>query len=93
MSQKILNALKKHGFTKMAVSPLILVRFEKFKIWHAQLFNANLLDVTAVARATTSRARRDCYNGDYPESYSELEVWLPCKHVAMDLSLEPRGRF
>ncbi len=34
-----------HSFTKMAVSPLIMVRFSKFKIWHAQHFDADLLRV------------------------------------------------
>ncbi len=32
------------------------------------------LTMTLRATAMTSRARRDCDNG---ESYSELEVWLP----------------
>ncbi len=29
----------------MAVSPLIMVRFSKFKIWHAQHFDPDLLDI------------------------------------------------
>ncbi len=44
-----LDALS-HRFTKMAVSPSILVRFSKFEIWHAQHFDPNLLDVTDVTR-------------------------------------------
>ena len=39
-------------FTKLAVSPLILVRFEKFEIWHAQGSDADLSDVTVMSRAT-----------------------------------------
>ena len=44
------NTLKlvqvQHAFTKLAVSQLIMVRFEKFKIWHAQGSDADLSDVT-----------------------------------------------
>ncbi len=32
----------------MAISPLIMVRFSKFKIWHAQHLNADLLRVRDV---------------------------------------------
>ena len=45
-----------HLFTKMAVSPLILVRFEKFKILHAQHSGADLPKVSMTSRATR-RAR------------------------------------
>ena len=45
-----------HAFTKMAVTPLVIVRFWKFKIWLAQDFGANLCDVTMTSRATR-RAR------------------------------------
>ncbi len=45
-----------HGFTKLAVSRLILVRFSKFKICHAQHFGADLSDVIMTSRATR-RAR------------------------------------
>ncbi len=51
-------------FTKLAVSPLIMVRFEKFKIWHAQHFDANLLRVRD-ATCDVPRARdvtRDVIN-------------------------------
>ncbi len=51
-----------HGFTKMTVSPLIMVRFEKFEIWHTQGFDADLYDVTIMSRATcatTSHAHED----------------------------------
>ena len=34
---------ERHGFTKLAVSPLIMVRFSKFEIWLAQLFHPDLL--------------------------------------------------
>ncbi len=44
------------GFTKMAISPLIIVRFSKFKIWRAQRFGADQTDVTMTSRVT-SRAR------------------------------------
>ena len=44
------------GFTKLAVSRLIMVRFEKFKIWHAQRSDADLTDVSDVTRDVT-RAR------------------------------------
>ena len=37
----------------MAVSPLIMVRFSKFNIWHAQLFDPDLLDVSDVTRDVT----------------------------------------
>ncbi len=39
--------LEKHGFTKMAVSQLIMV-----KIWHAQCFGPNLSIVKMASRAT-----------------------------------------
>ena len=41
-----------HDFTKLAISRLIMVRFEKFEIWHAQCFDADLWDVTMTTRAT-----------------------------------------
>ena len=47
-----------HGFTKLAVSWLIMVWFEKFKIWHARGSDADLSDVT-IMREMTSRARED----------------------------------
>ncbi len=34
----------------MAVSPLILVRFPKFKVWHAQHVDPDLPDVSDVMR-------------------------------------------
>ncbi len=51
-------------FIWLAVSPLIMVRFEKFKIWHAQHFDANLLRVRD-ATCDVPRARdvtRDVIN-------------------------------
>ena len=41
-----------HGFTKMAVSPSIMVRLSKFKIWHSPDFNADLSDVPVTSRVT-----------------------------------------
>ncbi len=46
----VYETLKKHGFTKMAISPLITVRFSKFEIWHALDFDADLADVSDVTR-------------------------------------------
>ena len=40
----------------MDVSQLIMVRFSKFKIWHAQGSGANLTDINDVTRNAT-RAR------------------------------------
>ncbi len=46
------------SFTKLAVSQLIMVRFEKFNIWHAQGSGADLSDVAPNAtREMTSRRR------------------------------------
>ena len=42
---------------KMAVSRLIIVRFKKFKIRHAQGSDADLTDVTMIARDDVMRAR------------------------------------
>ncbi len=50
-----LNALS-HGFTKMAVSPLIMVRFWKFKFCHTQDFDPDLSDISYATRNVT-RAR------------------------------------
>ena len=50
------ETLKKHSFTKMAVSPLIMVQFEKFENGHTLDFKPNLSDVTMTSRATR-RAR------------------------------------
>ncbi len=47
-----------HAFTKMSVSPLIMVRFSKFEVWHAQHFDPDLQDVSDVTRDVT-RARND----------------------------------
>ncbi len=52
-SNVLYETLEMHCFTKLAVSWLIMVRFEKFKIWHAQGSDADLSDVTV-----TSRVRR-----------------------------------
>ncbi len=41
-----------HDFTKMAVSSLILVRFSKFEIWHAQGSDADQSVFTIMSRAT-----------------------------------------
>ncbi len=40
-------------FTKLAISRLIMVRFEKFKIWHAQDSGADLSDVVMTSRDAT----------------------------------------
>ncbi len=50
------ETLKIHVFTKMAVSPLILVRFEKFEIVCTQDFGPDVADVRMTLRATR-RAR------------------------------------
>ena len=39
----------------MAVSWLIMVQFEKFKIWHAQGSDVDLSDVTITPRVTCAR--------------------------------------
>ena len=46
----------KHGFTKMAVSRLIMVRFSKFEIWHTQEPDLHHSKATIPSR-TTMRAR------------------------------------
>ena len=57
--------LKTHdltGFTFLAISPLILVRFSKFKIWHTRESKPLVADLSMVARATIrakSRHARD----------------------------------
>ncbi len=64
-----------HAFTKLAVSPLIMVRFEKFKIWHAQGSDVDLSDVTITSRATremTSRAWRHSPKLDLATSHGWL---------------------
>ncbi len=55
-SNVLYETLKKHGFTKMAVSLLIMVRFLKLKIWHTQENSTVLLDPPPSARASP-RAR------------------------------------
>ncbi len=42
-----------YAFTKMAVSPLIMVRFSKFKIWLTPNFDADLPDVTVTSCMTS----------------------------------------
>ncbi len=44
-----LDALS-HRFTKLAVSPLIMVRFSKFKLWHTQDSDPDLINVTETSR-------------------------------------------
>ena len=41
------------GFTKLAVSPLIMVRFEKFEILHTHDSDPDPLDVSDVTRDVT----------------------------------------
>ncbi len=43
----------RHTFTKKAVSLPIMVRFEKFKIWHTQDSNADFWDLTVMSRVTS----------------------------------------
>ncbi len=52
----ITNKDRVHSFTKMAVSPLILVRLSKFEILHTQESEPLLADLSMVARAAM-RAR------------------------------------
>ncbi len=64
-----------HAFTKMAISPLIMVRFSKFKICHAQDFGADLSDVTITSRAMRrarwrhARAREWRHIWRHPSNY------------------------
>ena len=84
-----------HAFTKMAVSRLIMVRFEKFKIWHAQHFNPDLPDVIDVTRDVT-RARWRHARDDIIMATIAFRgsLWsLVVKQLAMYISQEPRGRF
>ncbi len=50
LSNVLYETLKKHDFTKMAVSRLIMVRFSKFEIWHTLHFDPDLLDVSDITR-------------------------------------------
>ncbi len=68
-----------HGFTKVAISSLLIVRFEKFKIWHAQCSDADLSDDTMTSRATRrarwrhARAWRHYGNTPY-----QSDLWSHC---------------
>ncbi len=44
----------------MAASPLIMVRFSKFKIWHTQDSDADLPDVMMTSRVTCEMTSRAC---------------------------------
>ncbi len=91
MTMKIFpcGTLERHGFTKMAISPLILVRFSKFEVWHAQHVDPNLRDVACDVKRTRWRHARDVI-----VATTALQNWsVVTKHVAMGLSLEPCGRF
>ncbi len=68
-------------FTKLAVSPLIMVRFEKFEIWHAQHFDADLWDVTM----TTSATRRAKWR--HARAQNRLNDWFaqPGNHDVTNL--------
>ncbi len=85
-----------HAFTKMAVSPLIMVRFAKFKICHAQDFDADLSDVTLTLHATRhARWRHTCARMSQvrPLLQQSLSIMWLLWAVAMGLSHEPCGRF
>ena len=71
----------------MAVSPLIIVRFKKFKIWHAQYFDALLADVKMTSRVT-SRGRGRDVTKDVTNQQS-LNLNLVAVPVAMGLSPKP----
>ncbi len=58
ISLKTDQTVERSHFTKLAISRLIMVRFSKFKIWHAQSSDANLPDVTMTSRATRWRHAR-----------------------------------
>ena len=68
-----------HHFTKLAVSRLIMVRFEKFKIWLAQDYDAHLPDVTVTSRATRHarwrHARAWCH---WPRYWVTDSLWWRC---------------
>ena len=62
----------------MAVSPLIMVRFSKFEIWHAELFDPDMPDVSDVTRDVTRRrhARARTSLWQHPgDSYTQHDVW------------------
>ncbi len=52
--RSLISTMKRPCFTKIAVSPLILVRFSKFKVWHTQHSDPDLLDARDVTRARAS---------------------------------------
>ena len=64
------NTMVLHGFTKLAVSSLILVRFEKFKNWHTLYKGPVLLIGLYMARAT---ARAKNTNKKDQEAFRKME--------------------
>ena len=83
----------------MAVSLLLIVRFEKFEIWHTLQTEPVLLvhNMTSrdVPRSRTSRARARTSSmmSKSHQSHQSLILNLVAASVAMGLSRKPCGRF
>ena len=60
-------------FTKLAISQLIMVRFEKLKIWQAQYFGTYRSDVTMTSRVTSRTRWRHARTWRHRPSY-----WVEC---------------
>ncbi len=82
-----------HGFTKLAVSRLIMVWFENFKILHAQDFDADRYDVTMTSRATRCAWWRDVIDLVTVIEASNNICGNNCWKWAMGLALEWHCRF
>ena len=71
-------------FTKLAVSRLIMVRFEKFEIWHAQRFDADLGSVTITTRATRPARWR------HARAWRHWPSYWPSSHVPLRDAMHSR---
>ncbi len=83
-------------FTKLAVSRLIMVRFEKFKIWRRQGFCPILMYMRMTSRtwrhAMKLHAREWCHAWRHQSNY--LSPTIGCQAVAREgLSLKTLDRF
>ena len=77
-------------FTKMAISPLIMVRFEKFKIWHTQENKPVLQDgldpifVRPDVFLSASGGRTGIiWNTDSGVLTSVMKTYFSCSHTAI----------
>ena len=79
--RSLISTMKRPCFTKLAVSPLILVRFSKFEVWHAQHFDPDLPDISDVTRDVTGARWRHARASDPRHSLMMMSCPFTWRHL------------